>query len=52
MIALSVGRAKGFARILALLESNSVTRDGIARLAAQYGLAHAWQRFLARFFDA
>ena len=52
VIVLSVDRAKGFARILALLESNSVTRDGIARLAAQHGLAHAWQRFLARFFDA
>ena len=51
VIALSVGRAKDFARILALLESDSVTREQIARLAARHGLSEAWGRFEARFTD-
>jgi hypothetical protein len=51
VIALSVGRAKDYARILALLESNSVTREQIARLAARHGLSEAWGRFEARFTD-
>jgi len=50
-IALSVGRAKDYARILALLESSSVARDQIARLAARHGLSEAWQRFETRFAD-
>jgi hypothetical protein len=52
VIALSVGRAKDLTRILALLESRSVTQDGIARLAARHGLAEAWRKFEARFLDA
>ncbi len=51
VIALSVGRAKDYARILALLESSSVTRDGLARLAARHGLSAAWSLFEARFAD-
>jgi hypothetical protein len=51
VIALTVGRAKDFARILALLESGSVTRDQIAGLAARHGLAEAWKRFERRFPD-
>jgi len=51
VIALSVGRAKDYARILALLESDSVTREQIARLAGQHGLSEAWDRFEARFVD-
>ena len=50
-IALSVGRAKDFTRILALLESDSVTRDEVARLAARHGLSDAWQRFEMRFLN-
>ena len=50
-IALSVGRAKDYARILALLESSSATREEIARLAANHGLSEAWRRFEARFGD-
>ncbi len=49
VIALSVGRAKDFARILAMLESGSITREAIAELAARYGLADAWAQFEARF---
>ena len=49
VIALSVGRAKDLTRILALLESGSVSRDEIATLAKRHGLSDAWQRFEARF---
>jgi hypothetical protein len=51
VIALSVGRAKDFARILALLESGSVTRQEVANLAAGHGLADAWRRFESRFLN-
>jgi hypothetical protein len=51
VIALSVGRAKDFARILALLESKWVTREGIENLARRHGLFEAWDRFQARFLD-
>lgn len=50
-IALSVGRAKDFARILALLESGSVGREAIQAVAARHGLAEAWRRFQNRFLD-
>ena len=50
-IALSVGRAKVFTRILALLEADSVSRQEVADLAAKHGLAHDWRRFEVRFFD-
>lgn len=51
VIALGTGRAKDFARILALLESGSVGRDAIAVLAARHGLASHWEKFLTRFLD-
>jgi hypothetical protein len=51
VIALSVGRAKDFTRILALLESGSVTQQELAGLAARHGLADAWKRFESRFLD-
>ncbi len=51
VIALSVGRAKDFARILALLESGAVTRDEIGARAARHGLTDAWSRFTRRFLD-
>jgi hypothetical protein len=50
-IALSVGRAKDYARILGLLESGSVSRQQVATLAARHGLAEAWARFEARFLN-
>ncbi len=49
VIALSVGRAKDFARILALLEAGAATQQEIGMLAAQYGLSHEWKRFKKRF---
>ena len=51
VIALSVGRAKDLARVLALLESGAVTREAIGRLAAEHGLSEAWERFGRRFLD-
>jgi len=42
IIALSVGRAKDLTRILALLESGSVSREAIKSLAARHDLADAW----------
>jgi hypothetical protein len=51
VIALSVGRPKDFARVLALLESGGVGRDEVRALAARYGLAGAWDRFASRFLD-
>lgn len=51
LIALSVGRAKDFARILALLESGSATPAAIASLAEKHGLLTEWRRFGTRFLD-
>ena len=51
VIALSVGRAKDFARILALLEAGSVTAEGMALLAQKHELSDAWRRFQRRFLD-
>ena len=51
VIALSVGRAKDFARILTLLEGGSVTPDGSAILAQRHALSEAWTRFKKRFLD-
>ncbi len=50
-IALKTGRAKDSARILALLESESVKKPEIAALAARLGLGPAWTRFEKRFLD-
>lgn len=51
VIALSVGRGKDYARILALLESGSVSRREIGRLAARFELTAEWNRFEERFLD-
>jgi len=51
VIALSVGRAKDFSRILALLESGTASRESIGCLAARHGLAEAWKRFESRFLN-
>jgi hypothetical protein len=49
VIALSVGRAKDLARILALLEAESVTPQELAGLARKHGLEEAWKAFATRF---
>ncbi len=51
VIALSVGRAKDFTRILSLLESGATTRQEIERLADGHGLSSAWRKFETRFLD-
>lgn len=50
-IALSTGRPKDFARILALLESGAVNSGDIAELARRYGIQNDWIRFKERFLD-
>ena len=50
-IALETGRAKDFARILALLESGSVTVDEVENLARRHSLLDAWKHFKTRFLD-
>ncbi|MBI1884283.1 MAG: hypothetical protein HYS08_08795 [Chlamydiae bacterium] len=51
VIALSVGRAKDFARILALLESGSVQPKQINELAQRHNLSDAWDKFQRRFLN-
>lgn len=50
-IALSAGRAKDMARVLALLESGAVSAEGVGDLASRHGLREAWTRFRSRFLD-
>lgn len=49
LIALSTGRPKDFARILAMTEYGSVILDRLEPLATRHGLAGQLQRFRARF---
>ena len=51
VIALSVGRAKDMARLLALFESGAVSPEGVGDLASRHGLLAAWARFRSRFLD-
>jgi len=48
-IALSTGRAKDFARVLALLEAKTTTPERLAELAADHGLDREWAEFRRRF---
>ncbi len=48
-IALSVGRAKDLARIVALREAGACGDEAIATLAAKHDLTDEWSRFLERF---
>jgi len=50
---LNAMRAAGVISDYALfgLESASVSRGQVARLAARHGLTEAWRRFEARFLD-
>jgi len=50
-IALSTGRPKDFARILALLESGAVSSADIAKLAMRFELQSEWRKFKERFLD-
>jgi hypothetical protein len=48
-IALSTGRAKDYARILALLEAGTTTPESLERLAAAHDLRREWAEFRKRF---
>lgn len=50
-IALSVGRPKDHARVLALLDAGAVDRETIERLAARHGLLERWAAFRKRLLD-
>lgn len=50
-IALSVGRPKDYARIVALLDSGGTSAEEVGALAARHGLDEAWQRFRRKFID-
>ena len=49
VIALSVGRAKDMARVVALREAGAATDAAIEELAARHGLSPAWKTFQERF---
>ena len=49
VLALGVGRAKDFARIIALREAGATTDDEILALAARFDLSQAWKSFVERF---
>lgn len=51
VIALSVGRAKDRARILALLDSEAVNGEQIEGLATRHGLKAQWETFKRNFLD-
>lgn len=52
VIALSVGRAKDLARVVALRESGAVTDEEVAELAERHDLGSAWKTFLKRFDES
>ncbi|MFZ0134112.1 MAG: hypothetical protein WAK95_16345 [Desulfobacterales bacterium] len=52
VIALSVGRAKDFARILALREAGAVTDEEISDLAMRHNLTSEWDLFKKRFDES
>jgi len=49
VIALSVGRAKDFARVLALREVGAISDEEVSTLAERHGLAGKWRTFRERF---
>ena len=51
VIALSVGRAKDLARIVAIRESSAATDAAIEELAGRHGLSSAWKKFQERFCE-
>ena len=52
VIALSVGRAKDFARVLALREAGAVTDKEISDLAVHHNLTSEWNLFRERFDES
>ena len=52
VVALSVGRAKDFARVLALREAGAVTDKEITDLAMRHNLISEWKLFKERFDES
>jgi len=52
VIALSVGRGKDFARVLALREAGAVTDKEISDLAMRHNLTSEWNLFKERFDES
>lgn len=52
VIALTVGRAKDAARVLALLEAEAVTEAHIEELATSHGVGQKWEQFRRRFYES
>jgi len=52
VIALSVGRAKDFARVLALREAGAVNDQEISDLAVRHNLTSEWKLFKERFDES
>ena len=48
-IALQTGRAKDFARLVAFVESGTLTADQLTDILARHDLADAWNRFEAKY---
>jgi hypothetical protein len=51
VIALSVGRAKDMARVLALLEAEAVQEEDIVRIATEHRLLDKWTAFKEKFLE-
>lgn len=52
VIALSVGRSKDFARILALIDSGATDSESINKLCMAHDLSTQWEMFKRRFLNA
>lgn len=51
-IALSVGRAKDFARILALREAGAIHNERVLAIVDRHGLKDEWEQFVERFGES
>ena len=52
MIALETGRAKDYARIIALNESKAIDLEYIAEIAAKHDLSAKWKQYREKYIDA
>jgi hypothetical protein len=50
-IAVSVGRAKDYTRVLGLLEAQAASPAQVEAICERHGLVGQWQRFRERFLD-
>ena len=50
-IALNIGRAKDFTRILQFLEQEAVSKDKLNLILLKHGLTEKWEKFRRRYLD-